>query len=649
MSTATVDFFFYLAPAPALAPAPQDVFEQDVKKFIEYVTRNLPASARLSFVSFLQHFNKRPGSPGSCRALLKISLPQGTPCPDLGILRPLGLGHVQVHPAHQFAMQALMGGNLNLLSQCGLAFLDTVNDPQRDDARLETSLKVCYDSLDEYLTSFAFHNIRNIFAHSTEDCFPSRQHSGQLLRAAKQWCFTGTALGADPTNPSPFWENSDVLSYIFSATPLSYFFPLCYQAVCAKMNRLKSTNSQRRNIIRVQSNSIICDALVSVGPRDNYVVTFGRTFGRLKKGIAYHVIKAGPNTVSPFSVCLLPGGAPIPIDAIPPEPTIYATFRKCTDSLEEAAVLGCMPSAQSTSNVPSLLDSYFNYNIPLEELMSQLEDGYRDGQLFAPFTSEKTSKNQHGDFTFRNRFAELRRAFNDKLSGLFALHRSRYPHEDPLRNWSLWCHDYAFSIDTSPQQAVPAAAASGVWLGLSKVHNVGDQGLSVRIPKAVKPQGAVASERAADFQKLLSLLKTGDHIASATKHHVHRFTLRPNSMPEPLNIPDGFDDAGESRHVPGLDVSEQWLFEAGICTLKELFQNGVLEGERETLVFRDLMRQVKCCSFDGCCLISVAPLFVFRILNVARFFRSFIAWRLLSLDFMNAKLYTTASKRAISR
>ena len=92
----------------------------------------------------------------------------------------------------------------------------------------------------------------------------------------------------------------------------------------------------------------------------------------------------------------------------------------------------------------------------------------------------------------------------------------------------------------------------------------------------------------------MATLKTGSNIASATKHRC----LIVNSQEGALypEIPES--DAVNSKNLPEMVggspfAGEAWVSEAGICTLKELFADGVSDAERRTFAFRNLMRQVR--------------------------------------------------------
>ena len=119
---------------------------------------------------------------------------------------------------------------------------------------------------------------------------------------------------------------------------------------------------------------------------DDYVVTFDRDVGlKLKAGVSYHVMKSS-NSTSSFRVARTRSSQhPIQVAATSFDPHSarpIAIFQKCANILKDAAILESMPAAQTAGEMPSLLDSYFEYDMSLAELMSQLSDGCKDAELF---------------------------------------------------------------------------------------------------------------------------------------------------------------------------------------------------------------------------------------------------------------------------
>jgi hypothetical protein len=278
--------------------------------------------------------------------------------------------------------------------------------------------------------------------------------------------------------------------------------------------------------------------------------------------------------------------------------TPRATFQKRIEILESTAVSECMPAAQPATSIPSLLDAYFDYEISLAELMSHLDDGCTDQQLFA---DPAPKKNQHQNAVFRNRFAELRADFNNRVRLLAGIHKLRWmasgndadPHEDT----AIWCKSYQITNQFQDVQRVDFAISSSNWFGLSKVESVANhasgqhRALNVRIPKAVKTQPCDRN-RLSEFEKVMATLVPGSYIARAEKQRCYEFEYsRHPQSPAALSSGSPVSPVIQGAAADNM-IQEYWLSEAGICTLEELFQNGVAVEERQTLAFRDLMRHV---------------------------------------------------------
>ena len=318
----------------------------------------------------------------------------------------------------------------------------------------------------------------------------------------------------------------------------------------------------------------------------------------IQAGITYHVVGINAER-SCFQVALRPGGQPLALE-IAAFAAAQAQFRAGTEHLRHAAILRCMPAAHPNLEIPSLLDSYFDYHIPLSNLMCQLQSGVADKDMFSDFTEGTTSKNQVGSVSFRKRFEAERRFFNSQLSKMFAVMRDRPPPPEfrpPLH--PVFCQHPDFSIDstsshhrTADGDSTPKSSnykAPKVWLGLGHLQTVGSQpfALEFRKPVAFKEPiaqrkqhgarqgsrenaGPADEERMEEFENLMRTLKTGSYIASATKE------------PNVLHVkPDG------SPLFAG-----GWVSEAGICTLHDLFSRPIMVEERNSLAFRDVLREV---------------------------------------------------------
>jgi hypothetical protein len=649
-----------MASGPAgAAPAGAAFFYVSQSQLGDLDQKLTEVAARLSslgfvadFVTFHQHISQ--ADPPALRGVLKLSCSSASAPPNVTFLRDRLqdlANDITIHPPYQFATQALLGNILNLREPCcGQAFLETV-------LSIVNTQAYC-NSFDEFMKITSRH-LRNMFAHSTEPhCF----RQGALYHASKIWCFTGTPLLADP--PSPFWENRDILSYIFTATPYAFWLPLCYQRASAIMRQHRAEGAhQHFLVLRVCEDGYIdlSDELPPSVSSDDYTVTFDRDFGsKLKAGVSYHVMKSTVRAHEPsrFQVCRTRSGScPINVAAANfacDSDRPVATLQRRPNVLKHAAILENMPIAQTAAEMPSLLDSYFDYDLSLAELMLQLAHGCDDAELFEE--PSPAQRNQHTSTDFRCRFAELRAKFNNRIRLLADVYNSRVGHFDANPNLAVWCKSYHIMSELSESQVENFAMSESNWLGLSKVEPVvnfvaGRQYvLHVRIPKAVKTNPCEDS-RLSEFEKMMATLKTGSHIASAVKQPCYEFAVDPQSShhsPPPrgfealsasfasdctLDKSDGsctgkapcIIDSGAASTAPGMQstcfaststlsdavhtapwsprtpkvqeflqgrTKEYWLSEAGICTLEELFEFGVIEEERRTLAFRDLLRHV---------------------------------------------------------
>jgi hypothetical protein len=629
------DFFFYVS---------QQNSSGNLDRKLTGFVANLKATCELpsfkaEFVTFQHHIRLALAGAAlvdspAWRGLLRLSLPTAM-TPDTKILEDNGNGNgvdhrvahgpydIVLYPPYQFATQVLLGGILNLRHpDTGLAFAETVKSHV-----LPVNFNV---SFEEFMKVASSH-LRNVFAHSTEPYFLGQN---SLYKASKKWCFSGTPLLEEPA--SPFWENRDILSYIFTATPYAFWIPLCYQRACVIMKQRKS-GAFCSAVTQVSDNGFIqlAENLPPAVRQHEYIVIFDVEFGStLKAGVSYHVMKSSSSHPTPsFRVSRTRSSAhPIEISAAsfddPHSARPIATFQKCSNILKDAAILECMPAAQMATEMPSLLDSYFDYDMSLAELMSQLGDGCKDAELFEdPKVSKK--KHLHENTDFRSRFASLREKFNNRICLLSEFYKLQCRGDvNPRSDVAIWCKSYHIVSDILDEMFfVDFSISSSNWLGLSKVEAVVNfvagkrHRLHVRIPKAVKTQPC-PPDRLAEFEKIMATLKTGSHVASATKQMCWEFAVDP-LVPDDSS-PAAVPASPKSHRTPRAQefyeqrTREYWLSEAGICTVEELFGDGVLAAERETLAFRDLMRHVRkipCISagqFQAYALTLFSPLQIFQ-------------------------------------
>ncbi len=354
---------------------------------------------------------------------------------------------------------------------------------------------------------------------------------------------TGTPLLTHTEPASPFWENRDILSYIFTATPYAFWMPLCYQRACVIMKQRRSgiftfDVSQVRDDFWIELDLDVPPAVA----QDDYVVTFDADFGlKLKAGVSYHVMKSSTSSPTPLFRVARSRSAADPIQVAagffdPHSKRPIATFQKCANIRKDAAILECMPVAQTAGDAPSLLDSYFDYGVSLAELMSQLADGCRDDELFED-PSQSKAKHLHQNTAFRGRFALLREKFNSRIRLLSEFYKLQIGgHVDPHPDVAIWCKSYHIVSDIDdPNFFVDFSMSSSNWLGLSKVENVVNfvtgkhYRLTVRVPKAVKTQPCDPS-RLCEFEQIMATLKTGSHVASASKQNCWEFAVDPQGL-----------------------------------------------------------------------------------------------------------------------
>ncbi len=209
----------------------------------------------------------------------------------------------------------------------------------------------------------------------------------------------------------------------------------------------------------------------------------------------------------------------------------------------------------------------------------------------------------HKNADFRMRFASLRERFNNRICLLSEFYKLQCGDDaDPRSDVAIWCKSYHIISDISDEmQFVDLSISSSNWLGLSKVEKVVNfvagkpYSFHVRIPKAVKTQPC-PRDRLAEFEKIMTTLKTGSHVASASKQSCWEFAVDPlisdDSSPFVAPLSPTSHCTPQSQDFFEQRTKEHWLSEAGICTLEELFKDGVDVAERETLAFRDLIRHV---------------------------------------------------------
>jgi hypothetical protein len=333
----------------------------------------------------------------------------------------------------------------------------------------------------------------------------------------------------------------------------------------------------------------------------------------IQAGLIYHVIRAEATS---FQVALRPGGPAVAIHQVASfeSAALNAEFQAAPEYMRLAAVLSCMPAAHPDTEIPSVLDSYFDYHVPLSNLCCQLQQGKKDTDIFNDQGS--SSRVQVASVSFRERFQAERRYFNSQLSSLQHLLHEEPPRppakgrENETDDHPYFCQSNLFSLDsTSSQHRDPNTDTPRpkedkspqpnqdtsrpkeykppqVWMGLSPVNRIrsGSCVVQYRKPVAFKAGLPADGGRMSDFESLMRQLRPGSYISSATKEP---------GIILATQAPLAAGGAASPGRAP--DKLGPWMSEAGICTLQTLFGKVIGSDERNTLAFRDLLREVCVC------------------------------------------------------
>jgi hypothetical protein len=119
-----------------------------------------------------------------------------------------------------------------------------------------------------------------------------------------------------------------------------------------------------------------------------------------------------------------------------------------------------------------------------------------------------------------------------------------------------------------------------------------------------------------EFENLMRQLKSGSYISSATKE-ASIISATTTAVPQSVG---------------------GWVSEAGICTLHDLFSQPIRLEERNTLAFRELLREVL--DLYSSCLLALKPILSFRFCR---------AWPSVFRSFMSVDSPTTNCPPSFSR
>ena len=333
-------------------------------------------------------------------------------------------------------------------------------------------------------------------------------------------------------------------------------------------------------------------------------------------------------------------------------------------------VLKCMPAAFPDFEIPSSLDWYFDHEgqaCSLRVLMAS------DGSPTPEAPPRGAKPGRHKDAStniFYRNFAEFQRHFFDMIQDL-KQQRTCVTGSDASRQ-VFFCRDEHFSIDSSQEQGKPGR----VWLGLGKEETIIGTGRTFCKPVAIKSrQPPHSQEHAPDvpeydpeiFSRMMRQMKPGSFIASAQEMvldvrgrggHVCGPSPMGVATSSPMcreEVVGGGAEAGQREPQAGaaaagagVDNSNYWVSEAGICTLYELFEKGVAEDEKSTQSHRRLVKEVRVAIVfhaRGCGLCQI----IITQPSHTKLLRFFKAWRWVCSSCTSAGLYTPTCRSSTSR
>jgi hypothetical protein len=305
-------------------------------------------------------------------------------------------------------------------------------------------------------------------------------------------------------------------------------------------------------------------------------------------------------------------------------PLCYRHIRECLRLHKESiaprfleTVLQCIPASSPDIEIPSMLDWYFDHqgeSCSLRVLMAinnvkELNSRLREGSPppLAATEARGSKPGRHKTATengfYRTFVSCLHRFFNMVQALKLQKTKAGFSSSKDV----FFCKDASFSIDStaSPEQGL-------VWLGLGKEVAIYETGQKFCKPVAIKSHRNVDPDI---FARMMQQMKPGSFIASAQEMYLHVYGLNGEvTAPSPRTCrhvdPSNetfldsacFFSAGsgtalheECGAVDSDRISNSnhyWVSEAGICTLHELFENGVLDEERGTQSHRRLVKEV---------------------------------------------------------
>jgi hypothetical protein len=407
------------------------------------------------------------------------------------------------------------------------------------------------------LFSVSTYILRNLFAHMRDQTFRTATREGGILDATKLWlkhdlCAPAELAPGDDDDDIQMWRSFDIAEYVFHGSHFAYVFPLCYRSIREILRRDKETLPPRRR----------------------------------------------------------------------------------------EAILKCMPAASPDFEISSSLDWYFDHEgkaCSLRELMAIRGDGDLQTRVAEGSRTRGTKPGRYTfattDLFYQTFLHLLKRFFYTTL--FLKRQKLAWQAKNPGCSGKevFFCRDDQVSIDSTAD----ASSEPRVWLGLGQEETIIETGEMFCKPVAIKSRQNI---NPVVFSRMMRQMKPGSFIASAQEMQLRVHGLGGVDVdPSPrtrrdldqrhesfldscmdkavdfsyLSVAEGTASSGSSpnENAPGAAAAAAelpndlyWVSEAGICTLHELFENGVSSEERCTQSHRHLVQEVRFCF---CCICSPYP------------------------------------------
>jgi len=455
----------------------------------------------------------------------------------------------QFYSPYLFAIQTLMDTSGDSLIgrpfQCQIAFADLVTFEGGTSQGFDKTAKAMVPIFGTQVDTVECHAEANFFSQITEFAL-------KLLLFYRESTDCHLGFQHDPrggkeqppelTGSTENWNTHDLPAYVFTATPLAYVLPLCFKQIRQK---LKQNHS----------------AVVS-------------------------------------------------------------------DVGQMQLILSCIPAAIPDIQAHSVLDCYFDYHLTLEELATLTFDEIKTRIVAAQGLHDTPHSASDG---LRTNFVALLESFHTKLRNLQSSAAGIFDSRDvpDLSEACIWFENdqFATSRNKTDQRQISA------WMGLGEPQGEGAD--EFRRPVCIRKDPFPREHPDyKNFKDVMRYLNPGVYISAAYKSNV--FVVKsdehaPNPRSAVEEQPSGTEVTPPipaspascsqcTQPLPGSQpssaspllsrtasssphFSRRWVYELGICTLEELFENPIQSDERRTQAFKSILREVKNRSFwcNGTC------------------------------------------------